>query len=195
LHSNDSEAQALQKAWKASASASAGALESGADEEAETRVDALERIERGFDAVAFRQAASMMDQMNEARVTALPPRERAQKLSVRAKDYLDRGLLLEAERLYQAALTADPKAAEAHAGLAEIRERTGDAAAARKEARMALEIEPSADAFLVLGRLDLAAGNLDEAGKEAGKALKLAPASRPARDLRQQIESKQAQKN
>jgi len=195
LHSNDSEAQALQKAWKASASASAGALESGADEEAETRVDALERIERGFDAVAFRQAASMMDQMNEARVTALPPRERAQKLSVRAKDYLDRGLLLEAERLYQAALTADPKAAEAHAGLAEIRERTGDAAAARKEARMALEIEPSADAFLVLGRLDLAVGNLDEAGKEAGKALKLAPASRPARDLRQQIESKQAQKN
>jgi tetratricopeptide (TPR) repeat protein len=194
LHSNDSEAQALQKVWKASASASAGALDSGADEETGNRVDALERIERGFDAVAFRQAASVMDQMNEARVAALPPRERAQKLSARAKDYLDRGLLLEAERLDQAALAADPKAAAAHAGLAEIRERTGDDAAARKEARMALGFEPSADAFLVLGRLDLAAGHLSEASKEAGEALKLAPASRPARDLRQQIEARQIQK-
>jgi tetratricopeptide (TPR) repeat protein len=137
----------------------------------------------------------MVEQVDASRLDQLAPRERAQKLSAQAHEYLDHGLLLEAERLYQAALTADPKAAEAHAGLAEIRERTGDAAAARKEARMALEIEPSADAFLVLGRLDLAVGNLDEAGKEAGKALKLAPASRPARDLRQQIESKQAQKN
>ena len=195
LHPNDSEAQTLQKAWKASATASAAALEAGADEETGTRVDALERIERGFDAVAFRQAAFMMDQMNEARLAALPPRERARKLSARAKDYLDRGLLLEAERLYQAAEAAAPKAAEAHAGLAEVRERTGDAEAARKEAHMALGLEPSADAFLVLARLDFAAGHLDEAGKEAGKALELAPASKAAHELRQQIEAKRAQKN
>jgi tetratricopeptide (TPR) repeat protein len=195
LHSNDSEAQALQKVWKASASASAAAVEAGADEETETRVDALERIERGFDAVAFRQAAIMMDQMNEARLAALPPRERARMLSARAKDYLDRGLLLEAERLYQAAEAAAPRAAEAHAGLAEVRERAGDAAAARKEAARSLELEPSANAFLVLARLDIAAGHLDEAAKEAGKALELAPASKAAHELRQQIESKRAQKN
>jgi tetratricopeptide (TPR) repeat protein len=194
LHSNDSEAQALQKAWKASATASTGALEAGADEEAETRVDALERIERGFDAVAFRQAAFMMDQMNEARLAALPPQERAQKLSARAKDYLDRGLLLEAERLYQAVAAADPKAAAAHAGLAEVRERTGAAGAARKEAHIALKLGPSADAYLVLGRLDLADGHLDEAGKEASEALELVPASKAAHELRQQIEARQAQK-
>jgi tetratricopeptide (TPR) repeat protein len=190
LRPNDSEAQAVLKAWKAPGAA----LDAIVNGEAKTRVDPLERIERGFDAVAFRQAASMMDQMNEARLAALPSRERAQKLSARAKDYLDRGLLLEAERLYQAAEAADPKAAEAHAGLAEVRERAGDAQAARKEAAKSLEVEPSADAFLVLARLDLAAGKVDEAEKEAGEALKLAPASRPALDLRQQIAASQAQK-
>jgi tetratricopeptide (TPR) repeat protein len=190
LRPNDSEAQAVQKAWKAPGAA----LEAGADEETGAKLDPLERIERGFDAVAFRQAAFVMDQMNEARLAALPPRERARKLSDRAKDYLDRGLLLEAERLYQAAATADPSAAEAHAGLAEVRERAGDAEAARKEAHIALKLEPSADAFLVLARLDLAAGKLDEAGKEAGEALKLAPASRPTLELRQQIAASQAQK-
>ena len=126
---------------------------------------------RTFDAVAFRQAALMMDQMEAARLAALTPHERALKLAGQAKEYLDRGLLLEAERLYQSAVAADGTLAEAHAGLAEVRERTGDAAGARKEAQAALELKPSADAYLVLGRLDFAANHLDEAGKEAGEAL------------------------
>jgi len=68
-----------------------------------------------------------------------------------AKDYLDRGLLLEAERLYHSAVAADGKLAVAHAGLAQVRERTGDGEGARKEARAALELEPTTDAYLVLG--------------------------------------------
>ncbi len=99
-----------------------------AEEEAEAKADPLERIQRSFDEVAFRQAALMLDQINSARLSALPPRERAQELSGQAHEYLDHGLLLEAERLYQAAVAADPKLAAAHAGLAEIRERTGDTA-------------------------------------------------------------------
>ncbi len=53
----------------------------------------------------------MMDQMDAARLAALTPQERAQKLAGQANDYLDRGLLLEAERLYQAAVAADKRAA------------------------------------------------------------------------------------
>jgi tetratricopeptide (TPR) repeat protein len=136
----------------------------------------------------------MLDQVDASRLAALTPRQRAQKLASQAKDYLDRGLLLEAERLYQAAVAADGKFAEAHAGLAEVRERTGDAEAARKEAHTALELEPSADAYLVLGRLDLAAGHLNEAGKEAGEALKLDPQTRAAQELRRQIEAREGQK-
>ncbi|MDE3188590.1 MAG: tetratricopeptide repeat protein [Acidobacteriota bacterium] len=179
LRPNDSEAQGLIAAWKAPAAGGA-----------EAQADPLERIVRTFDAVAFRQAALMMDQMEALRLAALSPHERALKLASQAKEYLDRGLLLEAERLYQSAVAADGTVAGAHAGLAEVRERTGDAAGARKEAQATLLLEPSAEAHLVLGRLDLGANQLDEAGREAGEALKLDPRSRAAQDLKQQIDLK-----
>jgi tetratricopeptide (TPR) repeat protein/TolB-like protein len=188
LRSNDSEAQAVLAAWKAPAAVSSGGANS------ESQADPLERIVRTFDAVAFRQAALVMDQMDASRLAALTPHQRALKLAGQAKDYLDHGLLLEAERLFQSAVAADGKVAEAHAGLAEVRERTGDAAAARKEAQTALELQPTAEAYLVLGRLDLAANRLDEAGKEAGQSLKLDPGSQAAQQLNRQIESKTGNK-
>jgi Tfp pilus assembly protein PilF len=115
-------------------------------------------------------------------------------LTAQAADYLDRGLLLEAERLYRSAVAADGKTAEAHAGLAEVGERTGDAEAARHEAKAALELNPSASAYLVLGRLDLAAGRVNEASKETAEALKLDPTSAAAQELRNQVEAAKGQK-
>lgn len=135
----------------------------------------------------------MLDQMNATRLAALTPPEQAQKLSAQAKGYLDRGLLLEAERLYQSAIAADGHAAGAHAGLALVRERAGDAAGAREEAHAALELSPSADAYLVLCRLDMAENRLSEAGKDAGEALKLDPASQAARELLRQVEKRTGQ--
>ena len=183
LHPADSEAQSLETEWKAPPA--------GGDE---AKADPLERIERNFDAVAFHQAALMLEQMEAARLAALAPQERAKKLAVEARDYLDRGLLLDADRLFQSALAADGSVAEAHAGLAEVHERTGDADAARKEAHAALDIEPSAEAYLVLGRLDLAANRLTEASNEAGEALKLDPNSHAAAELRDAIDARQGQK-
>ena len=149
LRPNDSEAQALEKAWREPT----GQQSAGPDEE--PKADPLERIARNFDAAAFHQAALMLDQVDASKSAALTPQLRAQKLSAQAKDYLDRGLLLEAERLYLLAVAADDKAAEAHAGLAEVREKTGDTEAARKEAFTSLELMPSLEAYLVMGRLDL----------------------------------------
>jgi tetratricopeptide (TPR) repeat protein len=126
LRPSDSEAQSLAAEWKNPAAPQPAA---GAD--APAGPDPLERIVRTFDAAAFRQAAVMLDQMDATRMAALTPRERALKLSIQAKGFLDRGLLLEAERLYQSAVAADGKVAGAHAGLAQVRERTGDAPAAR----------------------------------------------------------------
>jgi tetratricopeptide (TPR) repeat protein len=183
LRPNDSEAQALEKDWTTPASTTAG----GADQSAAATPDPLERIVRSFDAVAFRQAAEMMDQMEAARLQALTPHERAEKLAAQAKEYLNRGLLLEAERLYQSAAADDSSLAEAHAGLAEVRERTGDAATARKEAETALELKPSAEAYLVLGRLDLAANHVDGARKDADHAAQLEPASKAVQELNRQV--------
>jgi len=186
LRPNDSEAQSLQEAWNPPAGQQ-GAV-------AEERPDPLERIARSFDAVAFRQAAQMLDQMDEARLTALGPEQRAIALAGQAKDYLDRGLLLEAERLYLSAVAIDDRVPAVHAGLAEVRERTGDKEIARKEARTSLELMPSVQAYLVMGRLDLAAGHLDEASYDMTEALKIEPGNRAAQELQQQVEAKRGQK-
>ncbi len=194
LRPNDSEAQVVQRAWKGPVVQPALGPAAGSDEAADGKVDPLERIERNFDAVAFRQAALMLDQMDASRLAALPPLERARKLSGQAKDYLDRGLLLEAERLYLSAVAADGEVAEAHAGLAEVRERTGDTDAARKEAVTSLEQMPSVDAYLVLGRLDLAANHMDEARRDLAAALQIDANSKQAHELSRQIEAREGQK-
>jgi tetratricopeptide (TPR) repeat protein len=132
----------------------------------------------------------MLDEVNAGRLAALTPHDRAQRLCAQANGFLDRGLLLEAERLYQDAVAADGASAQAHAGLAEVRERSGDADAARKEAHEALALGPSADAYLVLAQLDFEAGALQEANTEADDALKLAPANLAAQDLKRKIDAK-----
>jgi tetratricopeptide (TPR) repeat protein len=187
LRPGDSEAQDLFKEWKTPALVPAAG---GSDQDSGAKADPLERIVRTFDADAFRQAAQMMDQIETSRLAALAPHERAVFLTAQAKGYLDRGLLLEAERLYQSAVADDTGLADAHAGLAEVRERAGDPASARKEAQTALELKPSASAYLVMARLDLAANRLNDAGNEARHAVQLDPSSRVAQDLSRQIELK-----
>jgi tetratricopeptide (TPR) repeat protein len=210
LHPNDGEAQEALKVWsepEKPAAAKAPLVHSAFDKPAppstaaapavkadSAKADLLERIERGFDAAAFHQAALMLDRMDAARLDALPPADRAKALSTQAHAYLDRGLILEAERLYLAALAVDASNAAAHAGVAAIRERTGDTVSARREAVISLEQMPSVDAYLVLGRLNLAADHLDEARQNAAAALQIDPKSKPALDLKQQVETKAGQK-
>lgn len=189
LHPNDSEALALQAAWKQPGIKTVSQT-SGTPAASDSAPDPLERIVRTFDAAAFRQAAQMLDQVDAARLAALQSSERAQKIAAQATGYLGRGLILEAERLYQSAVTADPNCAEAHAGLAQVRERAGAIDAARSEANKALELKPSADAYLVLGRIDFDANRLTEAGNEVAAALKLEPANTTAMDLQRKVQAK-----
>jgi len=136
----------------------------------------------------------MLDQVDEARLTALPPEQRAEKLAGQARDFLDRGLLLEAERLYQTALASDDRVAAVHAGLAEVRERSGDNDNARKEARTSLELMPSVQAYLVMGRLDLVAGHMDQASYDVAEGLRIEPGNKTLLELRALIEAREGQK-
>jgi len=111
-------------------------------------------------------------------------------LSHAAHEKLDRGLLLEAEREYQAALDADQKSAEAHAGLAEVRERAGDAEIARTEAHAALDLKPNLEAYLVLARLDLASNHFNEARDEVMEAIHMDAQDRTARELRRAVDAR-----
>jgi uncharacterized protein HemY len=56
------------------------------------------------------------------------------------------------------------------------------------EAHQALELKPSAEVYLVLGRLDLAANHLSEATDDVAAALKLEPASQAAQELSRQVQ-------
>jgi tetratricopeptide (TPR) repeat protein len=174
IRPTDSEAKAAQQSWQSGSTSS----------------DPLERIKRSYNGAAFRQAALMAEQVEETRLATLPAPERASRLSKSAREKLDRGLLTEAERGYQAALAADTHSAEAHAGLAQVRERSGDTQAARSEANAALARQPNLDAYMVLARLDLAANNLAAARDEANAAVKLDSSSRAAKDLRKVIENR-----
>ena len=212
LHPNDSEAKAVQRAWTKPekpatakpvpakpgtapvAQPAAVAPDEAGSLDEDAKADPLERIERGFDATAFHQAALMVEQVDTSRLDQLAPRERAQKLSAQAHEYLDHGLLLEAERLYQAAVAVDPKSAAIHAGLAEVHERAGDAKAARKEAVTSLELMPSVDAYLVMVRLEIAANHFYEAQQHLTAALQIDPQNKPALELRKQIEAKDGMK-
>lgn len=189
LRPGDTEAEAVEATWSGKRPASSAETVSAAG----TKVEPLERIKRSFNAPAFRQAAAMMDQMDSAKLSALSPRDRAKKLASQAEEDLGHSMLLEAERLSQEAVAADANVAAGHQSLAEVRERAGDNDTARKEARAAIDLDPTAPAYLVLARLDLAAGKLDAAANEAEAALKLDGGSRAAQDLVKRIQSAQSE--
>jgi tetratricopeptide (TPR) repeat protein len=189
LSPNDSESRALQQAWS-TVRPQVEPASTSQSSAAEAHPAPLERIKRTYDGAAFRQASLMLNQLEAARLAALPGPQRAARLSSSAREKLDRGLLLEAEEGYQSALAADDHSAVAHAGLAAVRERAGDTDAARLEAQTSLARQPNLDAYLVLARLDLSANRLSEARDETDAALKLDASSRTAKDLRKAIDAR-----
>jgi tetratricopeptide (TPR) repeat protein len=190
LRPSDSEAQALDQAWGHPALGSGTAASASADVKAEP----LERIARSFDAAAFRQAVAVMDQMAAARLAAMKPSDQALEMVAQGNGYLDRGLTSEAGRMFASALLVAPNDAEAHAGLAEVKERSGDAEGAQREARAALVQRPVVEAYLVLGRQELAAGELNRASNEVSAALTMDPKNRKALELQERVEARLAGK-
>jgi len=151
----------------------------------------LERIKRNFNDASFRQAAFAMEQMQSMRLDAMPPAAHAAALTSEGVQYLANGLILEAERQFQAALALDSSNANAHAGLGEVRERDGDNDAARREAQASVKLKPNALAYIVLAQLDLAAKQLPAAASEVQQAIALDPSDTVARTLQQTIQARQ----
>jgi Tfp pilus assembly protein PilF/TolB-like protein len=150
----------------------------------------LERIKRSYNEASFRQAAFEMEQMQNLRLAALPSQERSAALVKDGRQFLNRGLLLEAEREFQAAIQADPSSASAYAGLAEVRERTNDPDAARQEAQKSLQLQPNVEAHLILARMDEQAHQLATAANEISAALKIEPNNPNARVMKMALEQK-----
>jgi len=137
--------------------------------------DPTTRIRRTWSEASFRQAAFQLDQMRALQMATLPPSQQAVQYAQLGVEYMAQGLLPAAEQEFHNALTADPRNAAAHAGLAQVRERSGSADDARAEAQSSLELAPNAAAYLVLARLDLQANQLSESAYNVGNALRLEP--------------------
>ena len=148
----------------------------------------LTRIKRGYSEAGFRQAAFELEQLQQTQLAALPPPERAAQLVKDGDQFFQRGLVLEAEREYREALKADAHSALAHAGLAAVEERDGEAEAARQEAHTSIQLEPSVQAYLVLARLDLQANQLSAAASDVSEALRVDPQSASAKGMKLALE-------
>jgi tetratricopeptide (TPR) repeat protein len=150
----------------------------------------LERIRRTYSEASFRQAAFQLDQMRAVRLATLPPSEQAAQYTQLGHDYLAQGLIPEAEQEFQAAIAADASSAAAHAGLAQVRERSGSTADARAEAQTSLNLHPNVPAYLVLARLDLQANEMSSSAANVGKALQLEPKDTAAQGMRQALQAR-----
>jgi tetratricopeptide (TPR) repeat protein len=180
LHSEDPEATELLTRLQSTHGSTAN-LKSIIDAEG---FDPTTRIRRTWSESSFRQIAFQLDQMRAIQMASLPPSERAVQYSQLGVQYLAQGLIPEAEQEFDSALTADPRNAAAHAGIAQVRERSGSTTDARTEAQASLKLAPNVDAYLVLARLELQANQLATSATYVADALKLEPANAAALDMK-----------
>jgi tetratricopeptide (TPR) repeat protein len=183
LTPNDSEAKAALPLFQANQRANSA----GSDKEG---IQPLERLKRDFNEATVRQAAFALEAMEQAKLSTQPAAQRAVAEVTDGDHYLTQGLLLEAEQAYQTALHADDRNANAHAGLANVRLRTGDTAAAKAEAEASLKLAPNAQAYVVLGSAQLSEGNAQAAAASASSALRLVPNDKPALKLKQLLQQR-----
>ena len=148
------------------------------------------RIRRTWSEASFRQVAFQLDQMRAIQLATLPPAQQAEQYTQLGVGYLAQGLMPEAEKEFQSALTADPGNAASHAGIAQVRERTGSPIDARNEAEASLQIKPNVDAYLVLARLDLHDDQLPASASSVAAALKLEPANAAALGMKTALEAR-----
>ncbi len=154
----------------------------------------LERIKRNYDETSFRQLELEIENANEERLAKTDARTHAAYHVKRGNELLDKRFIGEAGKQFREAISLDPANAAAHAGLAAVLEASSDREGARLEANGALKIQPSAEAYLILARLDLHDNHAEAAATEVDRALALEPANTAAVALKQTIAAKMAER-
>jgi Tfp pilus assembly protein PilF/TolB-like protein len=153
------------------------------------------RVKQNYDESSFRQLAVEIENMNEAKLQQSDPVTHAAFHVQRGRQLLDEGLVTEAEREFREAVILDPKNPDAHCSLARVLEASQDQTGAKNEARAALRLKPTAEAYLVLARADLAENNTAEAEQDVEHALALEPANIAATTLKHDIATVSAGKS
>ena len=154
----------------------------------------LERIKRNYEEAAFRQMTTQMGSWAEQQFARSDPRAHARFHLELGKELLVHGFTTEAEAEFHHAAAVDPSSSAPLLALAEDYDARGDASQARAQAEAALHIRESADAYLVLGRLNLRENRMEAAAQDINRALQLEPGNPAVQDLKHALAAKLAEK-
>jgi tetratricopeptide (TPR) repeat protein len=181
---NDGEARSLLE----SLTATAGSIVASS---ATTKLPS-ERINRNYEEDAFRQMTTQMASWAETRFARSDPRTHARFHIELGKELMTHGFTTEAEAEFRHAATVDPSSSDPLNALAENYDARGDVRAARDEAEASLRMRESADAYLILARLDLRENRTDAATENINRALQLEPGNSAGQDLKRTLAARLA---
>lgn len=154
----------------------------------------IERIKRNYEEDTFRQMTTQMASWAEQRFARSDPHAHARFHVELGKELMAHGFTAEAAVEFRHAAFVDPSSAAPSLALAEDYDAQGDATQARAQVEAALHIRESADAYLILARLDLKENRTDEAAQDIGRALQLEPNNSAGQDLKRTLAAKLAEK-
>ncbi len=153
-----------------------------------------ERLNRNYQENAFRQMTTQMQSWAEQQFARSDPHSHARYHVELGKELLAHGFTSEAEAEFRHAATVDPSSTAPITALADVYAARGDTTAARAQAEASLRMRESADAYLVLTRLDLQQNRMEAATTNITRALQLDPANPAAHDLKRTLAAKLAEK-
>ena len=154
----------------------------------------MERIKRNYEEDAFRQMTTQMGSWAEQQFARSDPRAHARFHLELGKELLAHGFTTEAETEFRHAAAVDPSSSAPLTALAEDYDARGDAREARAQAEAALHIRESAEAYLILARLDLRENRMEAAAQNINRALQLEPGNSAGQDLKRTLAAKLAEK-
>jgi tetratricopeptide (TPR) repeat protein len=191
LRPSDAEAHTFVDSIPASANKPPGASAGATTAPSHTP---LERIKRNYDESTFEQLYVGLQAAAEQRLAQSDPATHARYHVNRGNEFLAKGFVAEAEKEFQEAVTLAPNQAEAHAGFAHALEADNRPNESRAEAEASLRLKPSADALLVLARLDLRDNKTESASQTIDRALQLEPNNAAALALKRTVAAKLAER-
>ena len=153
-----------------------------------------ERIKRNYEEDSFRQMTTQMGSWAEQQFSRSDPRSHARFHVELGKELLAHGFTTEAEAEFHHAAAVDPSSTAPLTALADDYDARGDAREARAQAEAALRIRESADAYLVLARLDLRENRMEAAAQNINRALRLEPGNPAGQNLKRTLAAKLAEK-
>jgi Tfp pilus assembly protein PilF len=150
------------------------------------------RIKRNYEEDAFRQMTTQMGSWAEQRFARSDPQTHARFHMELGRELLAHGFTGEAEAEFEHAAAIDPGSSSPLTALAEDYEVRGELREARARAEASLRVRESAEAYLVLARLDLQENRTEAAEENLTRALQLDPGNAAGEEMKRTLAAQKA---